>query len=102
MGQQCSAGSRIFVQDTIYDAFVKHFTAATQIYKSGSPFETATVHGPQISQTQFDVRNVLSPSSCEPSSHEPMFVRGSWVTLNPVNLRARKFKLVGRDMAMKV
>lgn len=56
MGQVCTAGSRIFVQEGIYDEFLKKFTAAAQSLTIGDPFAPDTVHGPQVSKTQFEVR----------------------------------------------
>ncbi|KAF7297870.1 Aldehyde dehydrogenase [Mycena chlorophos] len=56
MGQSCIAGSRIFVQEGIYDKFVAGYTAAIQAFANatGDPFSPGTKHGPQVSQTQFD------------------------------------------------
>ena len=56
-GQSCVAGSRIFVQEGIYDEFLKKFTAtaARLASKTGDPFGEGTEHGPQVSKVQFDV-----------------------------------------------
>nr|ADY86395.1 aldehyde dehydrogenase [Tricholoma vaccinum] len=56
MGQVCTAGSRIFVQEGIYDQFLAKFTEAAKALGAGAgdPFSPATLHGPQVSQTQFD------------------------------------------------
>ncbi|KAJ7471611.1 aldehyde dehydrogenase [Mycena galericulata] len=56
MGQSCVAGSRIFVQEGIYDQFIEKFTAmvAGLGKATGDPFSEGTQHGPQVSQTQFD------------------------------------------------
>lgn len=56
MGQVCTAGSRIFVQEGIYDAFLDAFTMAARSLQAatGDPFAQTTKHGPQASQTQFD------------------------------------------------
>ncbi|KAF5309762.1 hypothetical protein D9611_013578 [Ephemerocybe angulata] len=56
MGQVCTAGSRIFVQEGVYDKFLEHFTAAAKglAEKTGDPFASGTQHGPLVSQTQFD------------------------------------------------
>jgi len=53
-GQTCCAGSRIFVQDTIYDKFLEGFTKAAEAIKLGDPFADDTHQGPQVSQLQFD------------------------------------------------
>ncbi|KAG7086192.1 hypothetical protein E1B28_002155 [Marasmius oreades] len=56
MGQICTAGSRIFVQEGIYDKFLAAFTQASKALQSatGDPFAATTQHGPQVSQVQFD------------------------------------------------
>jgi len=53
-GQTCCAGSRIFVQASIYDAFLAKFTAKSQSIKVGDPFALETQQGPQVSQIQYD------------------------------------------------
>jgi len=61
MGQACTSGSRIFVQEGIHDAFVAQFTAFAKGLSeaTGDPFELETQHGPQVSKVQFDVRVAL-------------------------------------------
>ncbi|KDR73245.1 hypothetical protein GALMADRAFT_142376 [Galerina marginata CBS 339.88] len=56
MGQACTAGSRIFVQEGIYDTFLEKFTIIAQnlTQKTGDPFAVGTEHGPQVSKVQFD------------------------------------------------
>ena len=41
-GQSCIAGSRLFVQDSIYDAFVQRLVGATRALRVGHPFEAET------------------------------------------------------------
>ncbi|KAI6141255.1 aldehyde dehydrogenase [Pisolithus tinctorius] len=53
-GQSCVAGSRIFVQEGIYDEFLKLFTEKTRSIKVGDPFAPDTFQGPQISKIQYD------------------------------------------------
>ncbi|KAH7912335.1 putative 1-pyrroline-5-carboxylate dehydrogenase [Hygrophoropsis aurantiaca] len=53
-GQACTAGSRIFVHEKIYDEFIKKFTEHAQSLKLGDPFEPTTYQGPQVSQGQYD------------------------------------------------
>ena len=64
MGQACTAGARIFVQEGIYDTFVAHFTAVAKGLHdaTGDPFALETQHGPQVSKVQFDVRAAFSHS----------------------------------------
>jgi aldehyde dehydrogenase (NAD+) len=56
MGQVCTAGSRIFVQEGIYDKFMDAFVAASKAFgqATGDPFGDDVKHGPQVSQTQFE------------------------------------------------
>jgi aldehyde dehydrogenase (NAD+) len=56
MGQSCVAGSRIFVQEGIYNHFLENFTnlAANLTAKIGDPFSSGSQHGPQVSKIQFD------------------------------------------------
>ncbi|KAG8907597.1 aldehyde dehydrogenase (NAD(P)(+)) ald5 [Tulasnella sp. 403] len=53
-GQCCCAGSRVFVQESIYDKFMEHFSAHVKTLKVGDPFHPETFQGPQVSQIQFD------------------------------------------------
>jgi len=53
-GQCCCAGSRIYVQEGIYDEFVKRFKERAQKNVVGDPFAKDTFQGPQVSQLQFD------------------------------------------------
>ncbi|KAI6032739.1 aldehyde dehydrogenase [Pisolithus orientalis] len=53
-GQCCCAGSRIFVQEGVYDEFLKRFTEKSRSIKVGDPFAPDTFQGPQVSQIQYD------------------------------------------------
>jgi aldehyde dehydrogenase (NAD+) len=53
-GQCCCAGSRLFVEEKIYDQFVDKMMKKTKSRKVGDPFDLATDQGPQVSQEQFD------------------------------------------------
>ncbi len=54
MGQACSASSRIFVQDTVYDKFVEKYVEATKAYNPGPQFDETSNHGPLVDETQFN------------------------------------------------
>lgn len=47
-GQSCIAGSRLFVERSIYDGFVERLVAATRALKVGHPFEAGTQVAPLI------------------------------------------------------
>ncbi len=53
-GQCCVAGSRLFVEEKIYDEFVHKMQAKTKGRKVGDPFDPTTEQGPQVSQEQMD------------------------------------------------
>jgi aldehyde dehydrogenase (NAD+) len=53
-GQCCCAGSRVFVQEKIYDKFVDKLVGMNKTRKVGNPFDPATEQGPQIDKAQFD------------------------------------------------
>ena len=47
-GQSCIAGSRLFVEKSIYDAFIAKLVAATERLRIGHPFEADTQVAPLI------------------------------------------------------
>jgi betaine-aldehyde dehydrogenase len=53
-GQSCNAGSRLLVQDTIYDSFMGAFRAAASRIKIGNGLDPDTEMGPVISGSQLD------------------------------------------------
>jgi aldehyde dehydrogenase (NAD+) len=53
-GQCCCAGSRVFVEEKIYDQFVEKSGARARKRKVGDPFDPTTEQGPQVDQAQFD------------------------------------------------
>lgn len=53
-GQCCTAGSRLFVEESNYDEFVARSVEKAQQRVVGDPFNQQTEQGPQVSQAQFD------------------------------------------------
>ena len=53
-GQSCNAGSRLLVQETVYDSFMGEFRKAASSIKVGNGLEPSTEMGPLISQSQLD------------------------------------------------
>ncbi|MFZ4967157.1 aldehyde dehydrogenase family protein [Pseudomonas sp. Mn2068] len=52
-GEVCNAGSRLLVQDSLYDEFVERFSAVAQArYLPGDPFDPRTKMGPMVSFDQ--------------------------------------------------
>eukprot|EP00794_Sanderia_malayensis_P020443 gene20443-22459_t len=52
-GQSCCAGSRTFVHEEIYDAFVGKAKKLAEDRKVGDPFDSKTAQGPQVDEEQF-------------------------------------------------
>ncbi|MER5348300.1 aldehyde dehydrogenase [Streptomyces mirabilis] len=53
-GQVCLAGSRLFVERTVYEEFLERFVAAAEALVLGDPKDPATQVGPLASQEHFD------------------------------------------------
>ena len=53
-GQICCGGSRTFVQENIYDEFVKRTVEHAKKRIVGCPFDKATQQGPQVDKVTFD------------------------------------------------
>jgi acyl-CoA reductase-like NAD-dependent aldehyde dehydrogenase len=53
-GEICTAGSRIYVERPIFDAFVERFAARAQALRVGDPLDWATQTGPIVSRGQCD------------------------------------------------
>ena len=53
-GQVCSNGTRVFVQDGIYDRFLDRLTERTKKIRIGDPLDPETHMGPVISKAQHD------------------------------------------------
>ena len=51
-GQICAAGTRLLVQDTIYDRFVARFVERSQQIAVGNPLDFSTRMGPLVSEEQ--------------------------------------------------
>ncbi|KAG5564677.1 hypothetical protein RHGRI_000758 [Rhododendron griersonianum] len=53
-GEICVAGSRVFVQEGIYDKLVKKLAEKAKTWVVGDPFDPNARQGPQVDKTQFD------------------------------------------------
>lgn len=53
-GQCCCAGSRVFIQESIYDKFMEKLIALSKSIAVGDPFKENSFQGPQVSQLQYD------------------------------------------------
>lgn len=53
-GQSCTAASRIYVHDSIHDAFLEKLTAKVEAMTMGDPLDEATDIGAIVSQQQYE------------------------------------------------
>jgi aminomuconate-semialdehyde/2-hydroxymuconate-6-semialdehyde dehydrogenase len=53
-GQICLCGSRMFVEESLYPAFVERFVAAAKALKVGDPLDPSADQGAMISAAHFD------------------------------------------------
>ncbi|XP_052199322.1 aldehyde dehydrogenase family 2 member C4-like isoform X2 [Diospyros lotus] len=53
-GEICVAGSRVFVQEGIYDEFVKKLLEKAKSWVVGDPFDPSVRQGPQVDKIQFE------------------------------------------------
>jgi phenylacetaldehyde dehydrogenase len=53
-GQICSAGTRLFVHESLHDEITERVSRIAATYKVGSPFDTDTKLGPLISRQQME------------------------------------------------
>jgi len=64
-GQSCCSVERIYVHESIHDAFVEHFVAAVKGFKGGDPMDEATYVGavtraPQLAVLEAQVADALA------------------------------------------
>ncbi len=54
MGQCCCAGSRLFVEDKVYDQVLDILVDRAKKQRIGDPFDLSTTQGPQVSEKQYN------------------------------------------------
>ncbi|XP_056162220.1 aldehyde dehydrogenase family 2 member C4-like isoform X3 [Syzygium oleosum] len=53
-GEVCVAGSRVYVQEAIYEVFEKKLVAKAKAWSVGDPFDPNVRQGPQVDKKQFE------------------------------------------------
>lgn len=97
MGQICTATSRLYVQDTIYDDFVKKLKEHTaQNTSIGSQFDPKVSHGPQVSKVQME--KILGYVDSAKSEGAELVVGGTRPTDKGYFIEPTIFKDVKNDM----
>ncbi|WP_096199302.1 aldehyde dehydrogenase family protein [Bacillus sp. FJAT-45350] len=51
-GQVCASGSRLFVQESVYDKFMSEYVRKVETIRVGNPLEQTTQMGPQVTEEQ--------------------------------------------------
>lgn len=98
-GQCCCAGSRVYVQESIYDKFVQRFKERAQKNVVGDPFAQDTFQGPQVSQVQFDrIMGYLSVDVLTIGHLTDALT----ATSRPVRRQVRRLKLVATAWVTRV
>ena len=70
MGEDCCAGSRLFIQEQVYDEFLAKVTEAAKAIKVGDPFEDGSQLGPLVSSGHH-ARVCVSSSAAFTQVYEP-------------------------------
>ncbi|WP_029010022.1 aldehyde dehydrogenase family protein [Azospirillum halopraeferens] len=88
-GQSCTASSRLFVHDSIHDAFVERLKARVDAMKMGDPLDEATDIGTIVSPQQLDrVRSYIAlgkqgagvtAHECSAMPDDPKLAKGLFV-----------------------
>ncbi|HUH29537.1 aldehyde dehydrogenase [Gelidibacter sp.] len=79
-GQICLCGSRIFVENSIYEKFKKDFVAKVKELKVGHPSEAATTIGALVSKTHLE--KVMAYIAIAKTENGTILCGGNKVTLN--------------------
>lgn len=53
-GENCISAGRLFVEDTIYDEFIRRVVKDVKSMRIGDPLDRSTAHGPQNHKAHFD------------------------------------------------
>ncbi len=97
-GQICCAGSRVFVEESIYDEFVGKSIARARKRVVGHSFDPKTEQGPQIDQAQFE--RVMSYIECGEMEGATLACGGSRVGEKGYFIQPTVFADVQDDMTI--
>ncbi|XP_075511894.1 aldehyde dehydrogenase family 2 member C4-like [Primulina tabacum] len=97
-GQICVAGSRIFVQEEIYDTFLSKLEEHVKNWVVGDPFEPNVHQGPQVDKKQYD--KVLSYIELGKKQGATLFSGGKALDRKGYYIEPTIFTDVTDDMAI--
>lgn len=95
-GQICSAGTRLFIQESLHDEVTERITKIAATYKVGSPFDSDTKLGPLISAKQLE--RVLSYVDAGKSGGANLNLGGGRVGNQGYFVEPTVFSSVSNDM----
>ncbi|MCO1367037.1 aldehyde dehydrogenase family protein [Burkholderia multivorans] len=95
-GQICSAGTRLFVHESLHDEATERIAKIAATYKVGSPFDADTKLGPLISAKQME--RVLSYVDAGKSGGATLNLGGDRVGTRGYFVEPTVFSLVSNDM----
>ncbi|KAL4796126.1 aldehyde dehydrogenase domain-containing protein [Aspergillus venezuelensis] len=99
MGQNCCAGSRVFVQSGIYDVFVQRLKERVQEQLViGAPEDERTTHGAQVSNVQLE--RILRYVDSGKTAGAKIEIGGERVNRPGFFMQPTIFSSVTRDMAI--
>ncbi|CDQ97242.1 unnamed protein product, partial [Oncorhynchus mykiss] len=88
-GQCCCAGSRTYVQDTIYDEFMERSVERAKSRVVGDPFNMKTEQGPQVDEEQF--KKILGYISSGKREGAKLMCGGGWHDHRPTHLLPEQY-----------
>jgi acyl-CoA reductase-like NAD-dependent aldehyde dehydrogenase len=95
-GQICSAGTRLFIQESLHDEATERIAQIAATYKVGSPFDAETKLGPLISSRQME--RVLSYVDAGKSGGARLSLGGDRVGSKGYFVEPTVFSSVSNDM----
>ena len=95
-GQICSAGTRLFVHESLHDEIAEKVSRTAATYKVGPPFESDTQLGPLISRKQME--RVLSYVDVGKNEGARLDLGGSRVAMRGYFVPPTVFSHVSNDM----
>jgi len=101
LGEDCTAGSRVYVQDSVYDKFVGHLIEKVKSTPIGDGFDEAVTCGPIVSDRASSFRDLRYLIQNFDRSRRLNSIRFGATSI-PGNVKVPKFWLAERGVVAKV
>ena len=95
-GEVCCAGSRLFIEDQIYDESLAKLKKRAEALVVGNPMDPKTQIGAQVSAEQFNWSPALSPRSKKSASAQAVIWRKNkncWQGLSGISMLKNTLRL---------